>query len=348
MDVVVIGAGIAGLSAAWRLKRENVRVMVFERNYKPGGRMNTRRKAGLIVDHGNRFLMRSSPVLRELIVDCGLHGEAKTIEKQIYTMRADGSFVESASEALKSDRLVFPDGMLALPEALRRTIGGFYSIRVTGVEYDESTGKFQLHTEPPMRPQETMADAVIVACPAPVAWQLTQPVHGLLHEPFVNRLKGVEYNRCIALIAALPKVELPIPYYGLIPQAEDNMLNWLAFEDAKCASRAVQGWSSLVAHASPGASNKLWEQNEAHSLMVLYAEARKLVPQLPAMWRWARTKRWEYARVRNLDGVVNAEEFPCAPGDLRIEFCGDWRVGDGAEDAARSGKEAAERLIAKM
>ncbi|HBF33208.1 TPA: hypothetical protein DDW35_01465 [Candidatus Sumerlaeota bacterium] len=251
MDVAIIGAGMAGLTAAWRLKRENARVLVFERNYKPGGRMNTRRKAGLVVDHGNRFILRSSPVLRELIVDCGLHGEAKTIERPIYDLHTDGSFTESVTEEAKSDRLCFPEGMLTLPEALRRSTGGFYSIRVTSVVHDESLGKFIIQTEPPLRQQDTAVDAVIVACPAPMAHQLTLPIHPMLYEQFVERMSRVQYKRCISLIAALRKVALPEKFYGLYPPSATSHLQWMAFEDQKCPARRVEGWSSLVAHATP-------------------------------------------------------------------------------------------------
>ena len=124
MDIAVIGAGIAGLSAGWNLRKSGHRVRVFERNYKPGGRMNSRRKAGLVVDHGDRFIFRDSPTLRELIIDCGLSEDICTIDLPIYTMREDGSFLETREEAIDRNRVTFPDGMLVLPEALAPPSGG--------------------------------------------------------------------------------------------------------------------------------------------------------------------------------------------------------------------------------
>jgi oxygen-dependent protoporphyrinogen oxidase len=51
----VIGAGLAGLAAAWRLAREGRRVTVLERAERPGGRTVARRE--------NRFALEAAPVL---------------------------------------------------------------------------------------------------------------------------------------------------------------------------------------------------------------------------------------------------------------------------------------------
>lgn len=340
---------MAGLSAAWSLRREGHRVQIFERNYKPGGRMNSRRKAGLIVDHGDRFIYRNSPVLRELIVDCGLHGESRPIEKPILTAREDGSFTELAGEAGAGECLTFPDGMLMLPEALRRSLGGFYSIGVTAIERDDALGKFFVRTEPPLRSSEAQADAVIVACAASEALKVSEPVRGLLHKPFVEKMAAVRYTRCLTLIAALAEIRPPLSYYGVeIPPGVDSAVKWIGFEDQKCRGRAIEGWSSLVAHATPQASEEFWRLDEEKQIAKIYAGTRKIVPQLPEELRWARIKRWEIARLQDPAGVVDPETCPAAPDDVLLEFCGDYRVGDGVEPAARSGRDAAERLLRKM
>ena len=57
--VAVIGAGMAGLTCAWELRRAGVDVQVFERHESVGGRMSTRSKDGLAFDMGANFLIRA-------------------------------------------------------------------------------------------------------------------------------------------------------------------------------------------------------------------------------------------------------------------------------------------------
>jgi len=349
MDIAIIGAGIAGLSAGWALRHAGHRVRMFERNYKPGGRMNTRRKAGLVVDHGDRFIYRDSPVLRELITDCGLQGEVATIDLPIYTMREDGSFQESAEEGIDRNRITFPDGMLVLPEALRRQLGGYYSIGVTAVERNENAKRFVVQTEPPLRPVESHVDAVVIAVPATEAVHISRPIHNLLNPVFLEKAREVEYTRCLTLMAALPKVELPQPFYGLTPpKTPTTTLSWVAFEDLKCARRGVHGWSIMIAHSTSEAGAKYLSMEDENALGKMYQEARRYVPQLPSEWRWARAKRWRVAHLQDPTKVVLSKEYPAAPEPVLVEFCGDYREGDGCESAARSGRLAAESLQAKI
>ena len=44
--VAVVGAGIAGLAAAWELERAGVAVMVLESERRPGGVIVTERRVG--------------------------------------------------------------------------------------------------------------------------------------------------------------------------------------------------------------------------------------------------------------------------------------------------------------
>ena len=51
-DVIVIGAGISGLTAAWRLKQAGVDVCVLESEHEVGGAMRTERRDGFLLEKG--------------------------------------------------------------------------------------------------------------------------------------------------------------------------------------------------------------------------------------------------------------------------------------------------------
>jgi protoporphyrinogen oxidase len=60
-DLVVLGAGPAGLAAAWRAARRGRRVVVLERGDRVGGMTGTFEVAGVRVDHGSHRLHPATP-----------------------------------------------------------------------------------------------------------------------------------------------------------------------------------------------------------------------------------------------------------------------------------------------
>src|SRR5438128_12558242 len=73
-DVVVIGAGAAGLAAAERLGRAGARVVILEARSRIGGRIWTRRVPGcaLPVELGGEFVHGRRPEVFEIASDSGL------------------------------------------------------------------------------------------------------------------------------------------------------------------------------------------------------------------------------------------------------------------------------------
>ena len=55
-DCIIIGAGIAGLSAAHFLKKKGLSVVVLEKTEKPGGWLQTEEREGFLIERGPRFL----------------------------------------------------------------------------------------------------------------------------------------------------------------------------------------------------------------------------------------------------------------------------------------------------
>ncbi|MGA3371123.1 MAG: NAD(P)/FAD-dependent oxidoreductase [Terracidiphilus sp.] len=70
--VIVVGAGIAGLTAAHFLAKADIRVKVLEASGRVGGRMITDAVSGFTVDCGAQFLSSEYPLLRSIVREIGL------------------------------------------------------------------------------------------------------------------------------------------------------------------------------------------------------------------------------------------------------------------------------------
>ena len=73
--VGVIGAGIAGLAAAYQLDQEGASVQVFEASDRVGGAIRSERTDGFLVEHGPNSVRAGSAALESIIDDLGLNDE---------------------------------------------------------------------------------------------------------------------------------------------------------------------------------------------------------------------------------------------------------------------------------
>ncbi len=74
-EVVIVGAGIAGLTAAWRLRQQDVRVRVFEAQNRIGGRMLSLRNHfadGQVIELGGELIDTNHAHIRKLAGELGL------------------------------------------------------------------------------------------------------------------------------------------------------------------------------------------------------------------------------------------------------------------------------------
>lgn len=74
-QVIVVGAGIAGLVAAYQLKKNGITPVVLEASHRVGGRMISDCIEQYIMDAGAQFLSSGYPILSELIKEFGIEDE---------------------------------------------------------------------------------------------------------------------------------------------------------------------------------------------------------------------------------------------------------------------------------
>ncbi len=138
VDVVVIGAGISGLSCAVALREHGLDVRVLEAAPRAGGVIRTRRVGGWLVEHGPNSTLDRHPALARLIDAAGLSAR-----------RVDAS-------PRSRSRYVLRDGRL---HAIPLTPGAFVTARLLSVR-----GRLRVMREPFVprggHPGETVAEFV--------------------------------------------------------------------------------------------------------------------------------------------------------------------------------------------
>ncbi len=119
--IAVVGAGIAGLTAAYFLKQEGHDAVVLEASSRVGGRMTSDTVDGFTIDRGAQFLSKKYVVLPDLVARLGLARAVFDIAGQQGTVR-DGKLrkyrANTALTPLKT-------GLLGVPAWLRLIWGGF-------------------------------------------------------------------------------------------------------------------------------------------------------------------------------------------------------------------------------
>ncbi|KAL6903604.1 hypothetical protein ACP4OV_004417 [Aristida adscensionis] len=102
-SVAVVGAGVSGLAAAYRLRKRGVNVTVFEAAERAGGKIRSNSEGGFLWDEGANTMTESDLEASRLIDDLGLH------EKQQYPNSQHKRYIVKDGEPA-----LIPTGPIAL------------------------------------------------------------------------------------------------------------------------------------------------------------------------------------------------------------------------------------------
>lgn len=90
--VAVVGAGIAGLAAAYTLQKRGFEVEVFEREATAGGRMRSERHGDYVIERGAQFIASSYRNMRSLAAELGIAELIEPLDNSRNAVLRDGQF----------------------------------------------------------------------------------------------------------------------------------------------------------------------------------------------------------------------------------------------------------------
>src|SRR5438034_507458 len=160
MTVAVVGAGLAGLSAAWELSRAGAKVVVLDAGREAGGMIVTDRHDGFIVEGGPDGFLAAEPDIQELARQLGVEGRLVDQVARGSTLWT-GRRLEPLAEGKAAELLgiqvngnvggfrTFATGMADVVEALVACLGPPPRLRTTqGVtRSEEHTSELQSHSD---------------------------------------------------------------------------------------------------------------------------------------------------------------------------------------------------------
>ena len=316
-DLMVIGAGVAGLSAAVRATELGLRVAVVEKSRGVGGRAATRRISGFPVDHGAQFFTAREPLFQTKVqgwVERGLcrvwsHG-IPTWENGVITEPQEGH-----------PRFACPEGMTALAKHESQGLTVFRESAIS--ECRKEDGLWILQTK---EGQMWSAKEILSTAPAP------QTI--ALFDKWVaedDPIRALSYAPCVCGIFEVA---------GFFPaweglQTHHRDVSWMAWDATR---RQTQDSPFFVVHGSPEFSRSHLENAPAASAQILQAAATEIAGEAFASATLVHAQRWRYARVEN--------PLPQTHRTLaeNLRFAGDAFLHANLESAWLSGRAAAEDL----
>lgn len=345
LDVVVIGAGIAGLCAAGELTRDGRRVLLIEKSRGIGGRMATRRVGDAVCDHGAQFFTVRGRAFGGIVT--AAH-ESGAVETWCHGFLRDGSLGQDVAVGDGHARWRGTRGMTDLPkwlanELLSSDLAGVCDIRTgaqaTAVAVDEQRVVVTLTLADGGVERLTSAGVVLTA-PVPQALDLMRAGGlvgggGCLADPeSIEQLERVAYDPCFALMLVLDRPSrVPSPGGIQFPADGSGPIAWLADNQQK----GISAVPSLTIHAGGRFSREHFDAAPDEVATILLDAARPWIDGDPATAVVERSlHRWKFA----LPTTILPAPLVVVTQAPPVVCCGDAFAGPRVEGAASSGLAA--------
>ncbi len=318
MRVVVVGAGLSGLTAARTLDAAGHHVTVFDKGRSPGGRLATRRIGEAVVDHGAQFFTVRTEEYAELVADWERAG--------LVRVWCHG-FGDPGDPADGHPRYVGTRGMNALAKHLALGLDVHCPAMVFAVRPGATSAWEVVLDDASVHP----ADAVVVTCPLPQTFSLLFEVGVDVPRELVLG----DYDRTIALLAVLDGPSA-VPAPGGLQRDRLDGTIWSFVGDN--AAKGVSPVPAVTFHATPEWSEQHWDTDPQVVAAALLTEAHPFTGRTTLVEH--QVKRWRFATPRQ------CWPEPCWAGhDGRLVLAGDAFAGPRMEGAACSGLAAARHLL---
>lgn len=326
-DIIIIGAGVAGLTLARELKQAGRNVLVLEKSRGLSGRSATRTTNGnridpVKVDHGAQYFTARDPRFQHQVNEWLQQGHLKVWSHGFHRLTEKG--LEPPSNG--NPRYVFPQGMNTIGKLLAEGVEIRTQTKVISVSKNGNTWLVSSETG-----EAFAANTVILNMPAEQCVALCQFDLGKVRE----QLEHVVMEPCFALMIGVDLKFSP-DWQGVLIEVPSS-LSWIARDSSK---RVAARETTLVVHSTPAFARAHFDEPLETVKTKLLADLNlqpstfNLPPPL-----WTELHRWKYALASKF------LDSPFVKYDSSLYFCGDWCGGSRLEAAYLSGLSLAGHLL---
>jgi len=313
-DILIVGAGMAGLTAAAALQPTGRSLLVIDKGRAVGGRLASRRIGAATFDHGAQFMTARDPRFVAVIERWRDEG----VVEEWYRRSTEGSedhprwrgkpIMRAVARHLARQVHVLLEKPMV---SLRRHPAGWVAALASG--------------------ETLLAHAVLLTPPVPQALALLDAGRMELPPATRTQLESIDYERCLAVMAVLDGPTRLPPPGGLA--LTDGPIAWIADHQRK----GVSATPAVTLHATAAFSAEHWERDRQESARTLL---RAAAPWLGANVTEFQVHGWRFSK------PLRVEEHPCCilSASPPLVLAGDAFAGPRVEGAVLSGWAAADAL----
>lgn len=357
MRLAIVGAGPAGLAAAYALRTTSVDVVVFEKSRGLSGRAATRWRDAPApddtafrwrYDHGAQYLSpdpdgRAARLVRDELPSDGL----VEIEGAVWPFDDDGTLRPDRAKSAPGLKWTYRDGIADLGRRLQEATPGLDVRRQTRVAHlDRQPDRWTVVTDGGGRHAEF--DAVLLTPPAPQTADLLRAsdLGAAAGSALADALGEAAYRTQFTVVWAFgEELERPGAAYAFVNADEHggsgggHDVAWLAVESDK-PNRAPAGATLLLAQMSQGWTEAHYDAERPEVVAAAAEAVASVWGPLPEPL-WTDTQRWRYA-LPNASADVDALASAAEHG---LFFAGDFTAAKGRVHLAlEEGLAVAERI----
>lgn len=329
-DVLIVGAGLAGLMAARVLEARGVSVTIFDKSSSVGGRMATRRIGPGLADHGAQFFTVRTPEFQEL-VDQWMDDDLVYVWSNGFS---DGSLAPVSYDG--HPRHAVRGGMNALMKYLARDLRDVRTNMQIVTATCDDTGWILQDQDGELY----LGQSLIMTPPIPQTLKILDEGATLLPREDMDVLERIEYLPSLTVMFWVEgRVTLPQP--GAVQRRDSSShIVWIADNAQKGISPEA---TIITMQASEAYSSQMWTASDERILKAFQTNLQIYLGQ-KAEIKEAQVKRWRYAR------PASTYDQRCFVADNTpsLILAGDAFGGPRVEGAVLSGLMAGQAMLERM
>jgi renalase len=319
-DVVIVGAGMAGLTAAAVLASTGNRLLLLDKGSGVGGRMATRRMGPGKADHGAQFFTARSPEFKQQVARWEQAG-------LVYPWsRGWANSLAQTQEEDSHVRYAAYNGMNALAKVLASELTCTNVTIETGVQVASASANRGDWNLSMTSGRIITARMVLFTAPVPQSLALLAAGEIELSPEDEVQLSHIQYAPCLCGLFWV-EGEVQLPAAGAL-QRSDTVLTWIADNQRKGISPDAR---IITAHAGQEFSRVYYDYTDEKIVAMMQQELEPFLGSATVLEK--QIKRWRYS-------------IPTQPSDRRFHqlyanhtayFAGDAFGGPRIEGAYLSG-----------